>query len=132
MTQRSPASSPRYPMPEPGTAFEAFRRAIQAIPDTLPGKTRLARLALRPFRNCELVRLPDRFGNVLKVPSLEEPISLGLFSSGVYEPDTLRAILNWLPDSGNFVDVGANIGALSLPVARCRPDTRIISIEADP
>jgi FkbM family methyltransferase len=30
------------------------------------------------------------------------------------------------------VDVGANVGALALPVAVCRPDARIVCIEADP
>src|SRR5207302_3238366 len=34
--------------------------------------------------------------------------------------------------SGVFVDVGANVGALALPVAAQRPDAQIICIEADP
>jgi FkbM family methyltransferase len=76
--------------------------------------------------------IPDRFGNMLSVPSLEEPISVGLFAFGVYEPDTLGAILRNLASSGVVVDVGANVGALALPVAACRPDAQIVCIEADP
>jgi FkbM family methyltransferase len=119
-------------MAEGGLAFDLIRRVVRAVPDTLPGKTRLARIALRPFSKGRIARIPDGFGNVLHLPSLDEPISLGLFAFGVYEPDTLWAILRHLSTSGVFVDVGANVGALALPVAACRPDARIICIEADP
>jgi len=119
-------------MDDGGLTFDLIRRVVRAVPDRLRGKTRLARVALRPFLKDRMARIPDKFGNVLHLPSLEEPISVGLFAFGVYEPDTLWAILRHLPSSGVFVDVGANIGALALPVAAYRPDARIICIEADP
>jgi FkbM family methyltransferase len=119
-------------MDEGGLAFDLIRRVVRAVPDRLRGKTRLARLALRPFLNGEMARIPDRSGNVLHVPSLEESISVGLFAFGVYEPDTLGAILHHLHPSGVFVDVGANVGALALLAAVYWPDARIICIEADP
>jgi FkbM family methyltransferase len=119
-------------MNEDGLAFDLIRRAMRAVPDSLPGKTRLARVALRPFPKNRMARVPDRFGNVMHLPSLAEPISLGLFAFGAYEPDTLWAILRHLSPSGIFVDVGANIGALALPIAASRPDARIICVEADP
>jgi hypothetical protein len=56
------------------------------------------------------------------LPSLEEPVSVNLFGFGVHEPDTLRVILKYLRPAGVFVDVGANVGALALPVAACRAD----------
>jgi FkbM family methyltransferase len=115
-----------------GPAFGFVRSLIRAVPDGLPGKTRLARLALRPFLQNKSVCVPDSFGNVLLLPSLQEPIALGLFAFGVYESDTLSAILSHLSSAGVFVDVGANIGALALPVAAQRPDARIVCIEADP
>ena len=102
-------------MDEGGLAFDLIRRVVRAVPDRLSGKTRLARLALRPFLKDGMVRIPDRFGNVLHLPGLEEPISVGLFAFGVYEPDTLWAILRHLRPSGVFVDVGANVGALASP-----------------
>jgi FkbM family methyltransferase len=119
-------------MHENGLAFDLARRVVRAVPDRLRGKTRLARFALRPFLNGGMAHIPDRFGNELHVPSLEEPLSVNLFGFGVHEPDTLAAILHHLLPSGVFVDVGANVGALSLPVAACRPDARVICIEADP
>ena len=112
--------------------FDLIRRVVRAIPDRLPGKTRLARAALRTFLRGEAAVIPDRYGNLLQLPSLEEPISVALFAFGIYEPDTLAAILRHLGPRGVFVDVGANVGALSLPAAACRPDVQIISIEADP
>jgi FkbM family methyltransferase len=113
-------------------AFEAIRRAVRRIPDRLRGKTRLARFALRPFLKSGVTRIPDAFGNVLDLPSLEEPISVGLFAFGIYEPDTHWAILRYLPASGVLVDVGANVGAVAIPAAACRSDARIICVEADP
>lgn len=95
-------------MDEGGFAFDLIRRVVRVVPDRLRGKMRLARLALRPFLNGKMVRIPDRFGNVLHLPSLQEPIWVGLFAFGVYEPDTLAAILRHLRLSGVFVDVGAN------------------------
>jgi hypothetical protein len=67
---------------EGGLAFDLIRRVVRAIPDRLRGKMRLARIALRPFLNGGMARIPDRFGNVLHLPSLEEPISVGLFAFG--------------------------------------------------
>jgi FkbM family methyltransferase len=119
-------------MNENRLALTLVRRVMRAVPDRLPGKTRLARAALRPFLKGGMASIPDRFGNLLHLPSVEEPISVSLFAFGLYEPDTLAAILRHLRPSGVFVDVGANVGALSLPVATYRPEARIICIEADP
>ena len=105
-------------------------RAFRAIPDIVPGKGRLARLALRPFRDATV--LEDKFGNDLYLPSLQEPIALGIFATGVYEPDTVSTIVEHLPEHGTFLDVGANVGAISLAIAAQRPAARIVSVEADP
>ena len=56
---------------------------------------------------------------------------MAIFANGVYEPDTVEAILRRIPREGVYLDVGANIGAIALPVARQRPDVRVICIEAD-
>ena len=77
--------------------FNLIRRAVRAIPDRLPGKTRLVRAALHLFPADETTLIPDRFGNLLHLPSLKEPISVALFACGIYEPDTLSAILHHLP-----------------------------------
>jgi FkbM family methyltransferase len=112
-------------------AFHLVRLFLRLLPD-MRGKLRIARFALRPFRKMESFRMPDRFGNMLNCPSLEEPIAVTIFAKGVYEPDTVAGILGRIPPNGVYLDVGANIGAIALPVARQRPDVRVICIEADP
>src|SRR5262249_20970983 len=49
-----------------------------------------------------------------------------------YEPETRDVILEFLPKEGTLIDVGANIGALAIPIARLRPHANIVCIEADP
>jgi FkbM family methyltransferase len=111
--------------------LNAVSRIMRALPDGMPGKSRLARLALRSFIADTNRSIRDKFGNDMLLPSLREPISLGIFASGAYEPDTLSAILAHLPASGVFLDVGANIGAIALPIAAQRPQANIVCVEAD-
>jgi len=125
-------SKGRAPFGATHWAFHAIRRVVRIIPDNLPGKFRLARLSLRPFRSLAGVRIPDRYGNELWCPNLEEPMALGLFAQGAYEPGTIDSILSQLEGGGTFVDVGSNIGAIALPIAARRPSARVICVEADP
>jgi Methyltransferase FkbM domain len=97
----------------------------------MPGKLRIARFALRRFRKMKTVRMPDRFGNTLCCPSLEESIALAIFANGVSETDTVAGIVSRLPRNGVYLDVGTNIGAIALAVARQRPDVRVICVEAE-
>ena len=105
---------------------------LRIVPDRLPGKARLVRAILRPFRSRGPIVVPDLYGNDLWCPSVEETIAATLVSRGVYEPDTVAAILALLKPKGTFVDVGANIGAMALPVAALRPQAQILCVEADP
>jgi FkbM family methyltransferase len=66
------------------------------------------------------------------LPSFAEPIAQHIFTFGVYEPDTQRAILEFLPERGTLIDIGASIGALAIPIAMARPDASIVCLEADP
>lgn len=47
-----------------------------------------------------------------------------------WSDDILQLILRALPDGGTFIDVGANIGLISVPVAR-RETIKVISFEPD-
>lgn len=94
---------------------------LQRIPGWLPGKTRVARRLLRERLTDADVDLRTPDGLTLTVPSLREPIAFHLLINGVYEPDVVDVILTNLPPHGTYVDVGANIGALALVVARRRP-----------
>jgi len=75
----------------------------------------------------------DQYGLQYEVPDPREPVAFDLAVDGVYEPATLDCILGRLHHGGVFVDVGANVGAVSLPVAQhVGPGGRVIAVEASP
>ena len=76
--------------------------------------------------------IEDRQGATYAVPSCAEPTAQEIFIFGAVERSTRDFIVNCLPEHGTYVDVGANIGALAIPVARARPEASIVCLEADP
>lgn len=64
------------------------------------------------------------------LPNINEAIGFSIFINGVYEKDHIDFIVNALPVNGCFVDAGANIGSICIPVAKRRPDVKVIAIEA--
>jgi hypothetical protein len=105
---------------------------MRLLPDRLPGKTRLGRTLLRPFLSRTPALLNDCFGCSFVLPSYAEPMAQHIFTFGAYEPETREAILRFLPETGTFIDVGANTGVLAIPLAKARPRARIVCVEADP
>jgi FkbM family methyltransferase len=88
---------------------------------------------LRPFLQAEDVTVNDPAGCKYLVPSLREPVAFHLLADGAYEPETLRLLLSRLDQGSTFVDVGANIGALTIPAARrIGASGRVIAIEPSP
>ena len=51
---------------------------------------------------------------------------------GIYEKDTVKLVSSLIKPDTTYLDVGANIGLLSIPVLVERPEARVISIEASP
>lgn len=81
----------------------------------------------------EDVTVSDRTGCKYLVPSLREPVAFHLLVDGAYEPETLRLLLSRIGPGSTFVDVGANIGALTIPAARKMGASGIVvAIEASP
>jgi FkbM family methyltransferase len=64
------------------------------------------------------------------IPNLLEPVGLSLWMDGVYEPETLQFLRNHITSDSVFVDVGANIGAFSIPLAGYAK--HVIAIEPSP
>jgi hypothetical protein len=113
-------------------AITALSGALRLVPDRLPGKTRLGRMLLGPFQSRKPAVLKDRAGCIYVLPSYAEPMAQHIFTFGTYERETQKTIVNFLPERGTFIDVGANIGAVAIPIAKARPDVSIVCIEADP
>jgi FkbM family methyltransferase len=53
-------------------------------------------------------------------------------AEGIYECETANLILSLVETGTTYIDVGANIGLLSVPVLAERPGVKILSIEASP
>lgn len=106
---------------------------LQKVPSGLRGKNRVARLladrVLDPAAPCR-VRAADNLDVML--PNLRDSVCLALFADGAYEAETIAWIARHLPADGTFLDIGANIGSVALPVARRRPDARVACVEASP
>lgn len=108
-------------------------RALRLIPPATRGKMRLARAILGSARHVSDVVVQDRRGHRFLIPQVGSPIGLDLLINGVYEPLELELALRLLRKGSTFVDVGANVGCYSIPLAAAlEPGGRVIAIEASP
>jgi FkbM family methyltransferase len=73
-----------------------------------------------------------RLGSRYLVPNLKENIGFEIFINGIYERDTIEFIASRLPAGATLLDIGANIGAITIPVSKLRNDIKIVCIEAAP
>lgn len=106
---------------------------IHQILNKLPnfrGKLRLAKILLR--NRHEQKEFITKKGTRYIVPNLIENVGLELLVNGIYEQETIEFICQKLPKNGVFFDVGANIGAVCIEVAKLRPDVRVYAFEAAP
>ena len=103
---------------------------LRLLPSRTPGKRRLARTLLEHRLPKGEARVTDRLGLSYRVPDLREPVAFSLLVDGIYRRDVLEVVLELLPESGTFVDVGANVGAFALPAAcRVGQHGRVVALE---
>ena len=72
------------------------------------------------------------FGCQYLLPNLTESVSQTVFIYGIYEKNIHKLLNELLPVNGTFLDIGANIGAVTIPLQVKRPDIKIIAVEAAP
>jgi FkbM family methyltransferase len=105
---------------------------FRTLPD-FKGKRRLGRWLFRnkinTASNIEVV-VPS--GILYQLPNLKEALAYDIFINGIYEQGTHEFLLQSLPVSGLFLDLGANIGSISIPLLKKRPDLQCIAVEAAP
>jgi FkbM family methyltransferase len=95
------------------------------------GKPRLARLLLgNRINQIKDVLVKGKYGCTFKIPNIIENVGFDIYIDGVFEKKTIELIMQKLPPAGVLVDMGANIGSISLPVCKHRPDVNAICIEA--
>ncbi|MBL7698730.1 MAG: FkbM family methyltransferase [Chitinophagaceae bacterium] len=113
-------------------SIQGLSSVLQALP-SFRGKGRLGRMAVNfsgASKQKEFV-VKTKAGTFL-IPNLRDSISLDLFVFGFYEKGLVKLLVEKIPREGVFIDVGANIGSICIPVARQRPDITVIAIEASP
>ena len=76
---------------------------------------------VRGKQNCEYL-----------LPNLIENIGFEIFINGVYEEETSDFFADKIPLNGVFLDLGANIGAISIPLIKKRKDIKVVCVEAAP
>lgn len=115
-----------------GKIFESLGRIFRYLP-AFKGKFRLARFLLKHYsKQTRDVIISGQFGLNYKVPNIHESIGFELFINGAYELDNIKLIISKIPQNGVFIDIGANVGSISIPISKLRPDIKIYSIEASP
>lgn len=65
-------------------------------------------------------------------PSVDNGVELSLFETGTYEKGMLSYIEDNYSGNGEFIDVGANIGLMSIFTASKFPNANVIAFEAHP
>jgi FkbM family methyltransferase len=97
------------------------------------GKNRLAGVLLKKkLRTSKDILVEGKYGCSYLLPNLIENVSREIFINGIYERDTSEFFVARSPRDGVFLDLGANIGAISVPLHQKRKDLRIVGVEAAP
>jgi len=107
-------------------------KVLRNIP-SFPGKRRLARLLLKEkIRSAKDITVTGEYKCNFFLPNIKEDIGFEIFINGIYEKDTVEFIIKNLPANKILLDIGANIGAISIPVCKKRNDIIAVCIEAAP
>jgi FkbM family methyltransferase len=106
----------------------AIRQGVAAVSDAV--RPRPERRPPIPVGGDFLIHTPDGY---LLVPGEDVPFLVFIAESGVPEPGTRRVLEALLRPGGAFLDVGANVGTLTLFAARAvGREGRVFAIEPTP
>jgi FkbM family methyltransferase len=105
---------------------------IRGLPD-FKGKRRLMRfLTKSEIEKSSDTVISGRYGCKYLLPNIKESVAFEIFCNGIYEADTNEFLYSHLPANGVFLDLGANIGSVTIPLLKRRPDLKCICVEAAP
>lgn len=82
--------------------------------------------------NVKDITIKDKIGNIFTLPNIIENVGFEICINGQYEPQTIKLISDLLPPGGFFIDIGANIGSIVIPLCLQKKDIKSIAIEASP
>src|SRR6476659_7714163 len=111
---------------------QTLSRFLQSLP-LFRGKRRIGRLIMKmsgvSSKNDIVVNTK---AGEFYLPNLKDMISIDLFMNGFYEKGLVEMLKKNIPANGVLIDVGANIGSISIPLSKMRPDVSIVAVEASP
>ncbi len=117
-------------VPRSSAGMDLLNGAFRHIPPGMKGKARLARFVLSRRQRARAACVDDRFGNLMVIPSLLDPVGLHVWMDGAYEPETLKFLRQYVTSDTVFLDIGANIGVFAIPMARYAK--KVVAIEPSP
>ena len=107
-----------------------FEEIFKYIPN-FKGKRRLIRLLFgKRISGYNDILVNGKYNLKYNLPNCKEIIGFEILTGGIYEKETSDFICSKIPLNGVFLDIGANIGSISLPVSAKRSDIEIYCIEA--
>ena len=109
-----------------------FDTILRSLPP-FKGKHRIAKILFNKIiAGRKDIIVSGKYACSYKLPNLKESIGFDIFLNGIYEQDTIDFIVSHVSPNGNMIDIGANIGAIAVPVASLRKDVQLLCIEASP
>lgn len=76
--------------------------------------------------------MTGKYGCKYLLPNIIENIGFDIFINGQYEPEVHSLLLRLIPKNGSFLDLGANIGSIIVPLCKQREDIVAVGVEAAP
>lgn len=105
---------------------------LRSLPD-FRGKRRFARMFFKKQINARTEKkVSGKFNCVYTLPNIKENVAFNIFINGIYEESTFRFLKTVVPRNALFLDLGANIGSISIPLCKSRPDIKVFGVEASP
>ncbi|HEY8933871.1 MAG TPA: FkbM family methyltransferase [Cyclobacteriaceae bacterium] len=107
-------------------------KVLRALPP-FKGKQRLSGFLLSNYlKQTRDIKIDGHFDCTYLLPNLTETVAFELFINGIYEEDTVTFIVDKIKHHKILLDVGANIGAITIPICKRRNDLKVICLEAAP
>ena len=97
------------------------------------GKSKLGRILFKDNINKnESLEFTAHHNIKYKIPNTFESLGVELLITGIYENKIVRFLNSNIKAGDTYFDIGANIGALGLPIVKNKPSIKYIGFEASP
>jgi FkbM family methyltransferase len=97
------------------------------------GKKRLLRfISQSKLASAKNFLVKGKYGCKYYLPNLKEALAFDIYTNGIYEQETHDFLFRSIGKNAVFLDLGANIGSITIPLCKRRPDIKAVCVEAAP